>query len=111
TSEEPNSQNKMVYSDPRKVYSWVNPDFVCPGSAGKPRSHLREDPRSGEARRADHLHGGAVPLAVFLPGRRCAAVRSGGDDSRAINRADAAAGERAGRSDCGVIVRKARDRV
>src|SRR6185437_11143414 len=99
TSEELNFQNKMESSDPRKVYSWVNPEFVCARSAGEPRSHLREDSRSGEARRADHLHGRAFPLAVFLPGGRRAAVRSGGDDSGSVDRAAAAAGERAGRGD------------
>src|SRR3569833_1768617 len=85
TSEELKFQNKMECSDPRKVYSWVNPDFVCARPAGQSGTHLREDSRSGETRRADHLHGGVVPFAVFLPGRRCAAVRSGGDDSRAIH--------------------------
>ena len=43
----------------------------------------RQNSRSGETRRANHLHARTVSRRIFLPHRRCGVVRSGGSDSRA----------------------------
>ena len=58
--------------------------MACGEDPKEPRAAGEAGRAGGQRRRADHLHAGAVSLAVLLPGRGPSLLQAGRDDSRPV---------------------------
>src|ERR1700674_3310708 len=86
----------------------ADPDGLCARPQRKPGEGRVAHSRSGREWRADHLRGGVVPVAIFLPRREGGAVRPGGGNSWTDDGELYGPGPRAGSGDHRVGIRTAR---